>query len=178
MVNAIKSIYKCVKSAIKIGDIITEPILSQKGVKQGDPSSSLLFMMFVNDIIENIDSDLNGIFTLNELRIFMLLYADDQVLIANTPQAMKGLLKNLEIYCKKIFLKINIDKTKCMIFEKGRANTKYNFYLYGKKIEIVQEFKYLGITLYQNGRWNKTQKLFAEKGSKSLYNLYSIFRRY
>ena len=178
MVNAIKSIYKCVKSAIKIGDIITEPILSQKGVKQGDPSSSLLFMIFVNDIIENIDSDLNGIFTLNELRIFMLLYADDQVLIANTPQAMKGLLKNLEIYCKKNFLKINIDKTKCMIFEKGRANTIYNFYLYGKKIEIVQEFKYLGITLYKNGRWNKTQKLFAEKGSKSLYNLYSIFRRY
>ena len=85
-------------------------------MKQGDPSSSLLFMMFVNDIIENIDSDLNGIFTLNELRIFMLLYADDQVLIANTPQAMKGLLKNLEIHCKKIFLKINIDKTKCMIF--------------------------------------------------------------
>ena len=76
---------------------------------------------------------LNGIFTLNELRIFMLLYADDQVLIANTPQAMKGLLKNLEIYCKKNFLKINIDKTKCMIFEKGRANTIYNFYLYEKK---------------------------------------------
>ena len=63
MVKAIKSIYKCVKSAIKIGDIISEPILSQKGVKQGDPSSSLLFMMFVNDVIENIESDLNGIFT-------------------------------------------------------------------------------------------------------------------
>ena len=41
----------------------------------------------------------------------MLLYADDQVLIANTPQALKSLLKNLEMYCKTNFLKININKT-------------------------------------------------------------------
>ena len=49
------------------------------GQNQGDPSSSLLFMTFINDIIDNINTDLEGIFTVEEIQLFMLLYADDVV---------------------------------------------------------------------------------------------------
>ena len=52
--------------------LISNYITSNLGVKRGDPSSSLLFMMFVNDILTNINSNLDGIFTVDEIKIFLL----------------------------------------------------------------------------------------------------------
>ena len=71
MTKARKSIYKVVKSAIKCNRRISNTVNSQLGVKQGDPSSSLLFMMFVNDILTNINSNLEGIFTVDGVELFL-----------------------------------------------------------------------------------------------------------
>ena len=49
---------------------------SHMGPKQGDPSSPLMFMMFINDIVDNIIFDLENIFTVEQIRFFMFLYAD------------------------------------------------------------------------------------------------------
>ena len=49
-------------------------------------------MLFVNDIIDNINADLGNIFTLNQMKLFLILYADDQVvyLPLNVFTASKG----------------------------------------------------------------------------------------
>ena len=98
------------------------------GLKQGDPSSPLLFMFLINDITRNIDSDLDNIFTLDEIQIFMLLYADDAVLFAKFPGALQSILNDLERYCALWGLKINVKETKAMIFEKER-HTNDDFYV-------------------------------------------------
>ena len=36
-------------------------------------------------------------------------------------------------------------------------------------------FKYLGVNLYKNGSWYRTQKSIAEHASKSMHRLFSIF---
>ena len=36
-----------------------------------------------------------------------------------------------------------------MIFEKGRQATYFDLYIYGTAIEIVDHFKYLGVTLFK-----------------------------
>ena len=77
--KAIKAMYTVVKSAVKYKGNNSNSINSRLGVKQGDPSSSLLFMMFVNDILTDINSDLEGIFTVGEVKLFLLAYADDQI---------------------------------------------------------------------------------------------------
>jgi len=66
-VRAVKSMYASVKSCVRFNNEFSEYFDSDVGLKQGDPSSPLLFMLFVNDILDNINSDLNGIFTINEL---------------------------------------------------------------------------------------------------------------
>ena len=68
-------------------------------MKQGDPSSSLLFMMFVNDIITRINTDLDGIFSTEELKLFLVLFADDQVLFSTSPTALQSMLNDTETYC-------------------------------------------------------------------------------
>ena len=38
-------------------------------------------MMFINDLIDNMNSNLENVFTTNELVLFMILYADDAVVL-------------------------------------------------------------------------------------------------
>ena len=134
----------------------SDPISSFMGVKQGDASSALLFMMFVNDITEHINTNIEGIFTLNEMKLFLILYADDQVLFSTSPDSLQSMLADIEAYCDRWGLKMNTNKTEVLIFEKGSRYTDRSFYLYNSKLEIVTQFKYLCVTFYKNGRWNQT----------------------
>lgn len=56
-------------------------------------------MLFINDIVDNINSDLEHIFTLKELKLFLIMYADDQVVFAKSPETLKRILHDIENYC-------------------------------------------------------------------------------
>lgn len=77
LVRAIKSMYNVVRSCIRYKSTYSTFFSSNIGFKQGDPSSPLLFMLFVNDIVDRINTDLDSIFSVNELKLFLILYADD-----------------------------------------------------------------------------------------------------
>ena len=128
LVKALSSMYTVVKSCIHFQSSRSRFFSSHIGLKQGDPSSPLMFMMFINYIAQNMHANFDEIFTVNELRLFILLYADDAVIFAKSPRVLQSLLYDLEAYCLRWGLKINTSKTKAMIFEKGRP-TKYDFYL-------------------------------------------------
>lgn len=174
LVQAISSMYLIVKSCIRYQSSKSDFFSSHIGLKQGDPSSPLLFMLFINDIIQNVNSDLDNIFTIDELQIFMLLYADDAVVFARSPEVLQSILNDIESYCTTWGLKINTVKTKAMIFEKGR-HTSFDFYLNNTKLDIVTSFKYLGIHFFKNGNWFRSQKRIAEHASYALHNLFSLF---
>lgn len=124
--------------------------------------------------MDNINTDLENIFTINELKLFLILYADDQVVFAKSPETLQSMLTDIENYCQLWHLKINTNKTKAMIFEKGR-HTRYDFFIYDTAIEIVDSFKYLGMTFFKNGNWYRSQKCIAKHASFALHNLFTIF---
>ena len=172
-VNAIKSMYSVVKSYIKYNQLKSEFIESNIGVKQGDPASSILCLFFLNDILNSINTNLNGIINIDTLQLFLLCFADDAVIFSENPQSLQIILNDVEQYCNVWNLKINVNKTKIMIFENGR-HTKHDFFIYNSKIEIVHCFKYLGVYFYKNGNWNRTQKRVAQHASYSLHNLFIV----
>lgn len=134
--------YTVVKSCVKFKNTYSDFFNCDIGLKQGDPSSPLLFMLFVSDIIQNINTDIDDIFSLNEQKLFLILYADDQVLFAMSPESLQSMLNDVVVYCNTWGLKINTSKTKVMIFEKGRT-TNFSFYINDTQLEIVDSFKYL-----------------------------------
>ena len=64
-----------------------------------------------------------------------------------------------------------------MIFSNGRISKNVHFYLNNKELEIVSEFKYLGIYLSQSGAFNAAKKHISEQANKALFSLISKSRR-
>ena len=61
-----------------------------------------------------------------------------------------------------------------MIFKNGRYYSYNVFYINGQKIEIVESFKYLGISFLKNGNWFQTQKCIAKHAAFAMHNLFRI----
>ena len=70
-------------------------------------------------------------------------YANDIVLLANTPAQAKSLLHSLEQAASGIGLYVNTDKTEYMCFnQRGNIST-----LNGSSLKLVDKFTYLGNTV-------------------------------
>ena len=175
-VKAVRSMYNVVRACIKHKSTLSGFFNTFMGLKQGDPSSPLLFMLFINDINNSINANLENVFTLEEIQLFMILYADDAVVFAKSQEALQSMLHDIETYCGTWGLKINTTKTKAMVFEKGR-HTSCEFYLDNVKLELVTSFKYLGIHFFKNGNWFRTQKRLAQHGTFALHNLFLLFKQ-
>jgi hypothetical protein len=176
IVKSLKAMYNTVKSCIRYKSELSDFVDSNIGVKQGDPSSSLLFLFFVNDIVNNFNMSIDGLFSSDELKLFMILFADDAVIFAQSPTALQSLLDDLYHYCTKWGIRINTNKTKIMIFEKGR-NSNNRFKICNTELETVTSFKYLGIYLFKNGQWNRTQKIITQHASYAMHNLFTTFNQ-
>ena len=102
----------------------------------------ILFCLFVSDLPECLPHDgvSCGTFFLKYLQ-----FADDLALVATSATELQTAIDALDRYCKENFLNINVDKTKILIFHRGRL-PKLAFYLNGKEIEQVSSFTYLGFT--------------------------------
>lgn len=165
--------YTTVKSCVRFESTYSSFFDSYSGLKPGNPSSPLLFMLFVNDIISSINKNLWNIFTLNEIKLFLILYADDQVVFAKSPETLQFLLYDIEDNCNSWGLKINTAKAKMMIFEKGRQ-TNYDCFINNTRIISIELFRYLGVTIFKNGNWHRSQKCIAKHASIALYNLFAV----
>ena len=97
-VNAIKSMYSAVKSFVRYKFTNSNLIISNIGVKQEDPVSSILCPFFLNDILSSVNSNIDGIIGIADIQIFLLLFADDAVLFAQDPASLQSMLYDIENY--------------------------------------------------------------------------------
>ena len=79
----------CVSKFSSLSDFVESNI----GVKQGEPLSPLLFLSFINKVHEFLDS--NRIDSIDFFTMFLLLLANDMVLISKSPQGLQTLLDKL-----------------------------------------------------------------------------------
>ena len=56
------------------------------------------------------------VFSIHDIQLFMLLFADDTVLFSYTIEGLQALLDKLKTYCDKWGIEVNIDKTVAMLF--------------------------------------------------------------
>ena len=80
--------------------------------------SPFLFSLFLDGIESHLQEGMDDGINLQQLQLYILLFADDAVLFSETREGLQNELNNLKSYCKKWNLTVNVEKTKIVIFRK------------------------------------------------------------
>jgi hypothetical protein len=112
--------------------------------------SPLLFNIFLSDIQKEFDTCGDNP-KLNDVDISCLIWADDILILSNSPEGLQAKLDNLDMYCRKNKLKVNTEKTKVMTFTKSGKVIKQAFYFGKEKLSNVRQYKYLGFIVTPSG---------------------------
>ena len=111
----IKQMYLKTSYCIKLKSGFLNPIASNVGLKQGCPLSPLLFNIFIDDVSTIFNDNCDPV-ELHDIEINHLLYADDLVILSKSASGLAKSLENLDRYCENWHLKVNVQKTKVIIF--------------------------------------------------------------
>ena len=81
---------------------------------------------------------------MGELQISSLCFADDIMLITDSPNKLQKLINICGEWSIKNGMRFNIDKCKVMTLNLQKPIE--SFYLLGEEVKFVNEYKYLGVT--------------------------------
>ena len=143
-INVFKSMYTNSRAKVrtKIGD--TEFFDTQKGAKQGDTISAILFCLVIAVVMLKLqDKNLQAGYSIGDLILNYLAYSDDKAFLGEDPYELQKYLDEFVMETSKFGLEINISKTKSLIID-GKS---FNFKINERDIDEVTSFTYLGHTI-------------------------------
>ena len=135
------------------------------GVPQGSVLGPLLFVLYINDIV-NSSSILKFILFADDTNLFHSSKSPDDLL-----KTVNCELNNICIWFKANKLSLNVDKTKFILFGKKGRNVNSRLFdvkMDNKNIERVSYTKFLGVYIDENLNWKEQVKDVSCKVSKCL----------
>ena len=147
------------------------------GLKQGEPLLPILFILFINDSSNALDFSKLTEKDLNYLSLYTLLFADDIVPFTTDPHSLQCQLDAISNYSSTWGLKINVSKTKICIFESRKSCSDFSWFIYDKKVEVVDHFKYLGVDFLYTVNMKNSVKVLHDQALKAHNCLLSLFSR-
>ena len=171
------NMYSGCLSAVSINGKLTGWFDIGYGVRQGDTLSPTLFNIFINDLINDVNSLDLGV-PIGNRKLTILLYADDVVLLADTEPELQAILNKVSEWGKKWRIKFNNSKSKIVHFRpKSVPLTTYEFLLSGCVTEKVSKYKYLGVIFDQHLDYKVTAETLAGAGGRALGAILAKYKK-
>ena len=169
MLSLIEKIYNDNNNAVLANNRQSEYFKTRKGLRQGGSLSPLLFIIYMDKVIKKCSEKTKkvdvGYRFMKTVKVSEGAFADDIIVIAKTEQSLQDSLNKWNHQLKEEGMRVNIEKTKVMIFGKQEELT---IKIDNTLIEQVNNFKYLGVELSHTGtddseinnRITQSQKLY------------------
>jgi len=111
----------------------------------------------------------------SEWKMPVLLFADDTVLLSDKEWELQSLVSVFGHVCEKRNLKVNVGKSKVMVFERDEV-TNCEVWLNNQVMENVSSFKYLGSMMSKEGSIEDDVHERVQQGKKVAGTLNAVIR--
>lgn len=158
--NWIASFLSSRQQTVVVDGKSSEPLPVLSGVPQGSVLGPCLFLLYINDIAEDLHSKIR-------------LFADDTMIyltIKNTPDAhhLQEDLDKLAAWEATWMMQFHPGKCEIISISKKSHPIVYNYTLHGQTLRHVDVVKYLGVNISKDLRWEHHIDYVAAKAMKPL----------
>ncbi len=151
LLRMLKEVYRDQKRKIRTIGGWTDWVKTKKGLRQGSVFSPILFALYIDDIIRDINEMSLGI-QIGDQNIVTLAFADDIIITTHTQEQMDLIIQKIEQKLTIVKQKINYDKS---IIQKirsiGRRTKKTKNMMQHepqtRRLKEDEQVKYLGIQI-------------------------------
>ncbi|GBM50155.1 hypothetical protein AVEN_50052-1 [Araneus ventricosus] len=126
---------------VRVGDILSDDFPQYEGVLQGSVLSVILFVIKVNEIVQQLPQYVNGSLYVDDFQIHCA-----GVNMSFIERQLQTAIKTITNWCDKNGFALSAQKTNCVHFCKLRGMHPHpEIFLNGTSIPMVSEAKFLGI---------------------------------
>lgn len=141
---------------------------------QGEAISPILWNIYLEDIVQDLsDSDTIPIKVCAAF-VHILMYADDLILLAYTIGELQKKVNILKKYLENLGLKVNLTKTKFMVFGRRKVKAKFKLFWGENEIERVPSYTYLGVPFQENLSFKTAKEQTFSKGNVAMAKLQTL----
>jgi hypothetical protein len=148
-------------------------ITARIGVRQGAPTSCLLFVLYVDNLVRKLKETFDHDGFLGMLHALLLM--DDTVLLATSRNLCIRKINTLLEFCNDSGMSLNQKKTMFMVIN-GNTADRQPIACSGSDIQNTNHYVYLGAHFTQDGKLSSVIERHAQDASKQV-NKFAIFVR-
>ena len=175
LIQLTKTCYRNSKCSVRQGRKRTNTFEIVSGLKQGCILSPILFNIIMEKVAPTILDRQEGA-KFVDLIINCLGYADDIDIVSESERETEALLTPFKEEAERIGLQINQNQTKSMKISREPA-MEGEVELANMSVEVVESFKYLGMTITRDGRMEEEIRSRIGATSRCYYNLLELFKK-
>ena len=169
MLSAICGMYNMTESVIG-----TAVFAVTMGVRQGSPTSCLLFILYVNDLITIIKDNCGDDGFLKWLQILILM--DDTVLLSTSRERMLNKLSLMIRFCQDYGMNVNESKTRFFVIHGTREDNEA-LHVDGLVVERCTQYVYLGSPFTDDGSVSTSVRAHADAKMPHVIKFTSFLRK-
>ena len=148
---------------------LSSTITINTGAPQGCVLSAFLFIIYTNNL------------SLCTSQCKIIKYADDTIVIGLIKKENEDEYRNTISYvsewCSENYLDLNVGKTKELVFDnRQKQNIKEPVNINNSVVKIETKYKYLGVTIQDNLKWDEHVQMQVKKANKRMYHVRCLIK--